>query len=257
MPAQALPDGHVAHDDGAQGIAPTTPDVASLEQELDTYVAANHSADVTTISGLLEHPWTQLTSERIDNSLRLLSALQFVVARALVRALKEADRRKLAQLNDDHHGNYPEACVAVLSALSADDVKDISTARVTPTGPIRIATDAFHGVDPDRLSATAMRALLAALRRLPIDTLTELDNSDRRDVFRRLFETGPDTGTDEADLRKAIEGEKALVGHPQRRRRHPLRPCRQAAARRKRGQRARGAHRAGTAVRAHPGPGQA
>ena len=31
----------------ARNRAPTTPDVASLEQELDTYVAANHSADVT------------------------------------------------------------------------------------------------------------------------------------------------------------------------------------------------------------------
>jgi hypothetical protein len=217
IPRQVLPDGHTARADGAQGVAPaaagepTTPDVASLEETLDMYVAANHSTDVRTISGLLDHRWTQLTSEMIENSLRILSALEFVVARALVRALKVPDRRKLAQLGDRHHEKYPEACIAVLSALTTDDLTDISTPKVTPVGPIHIATTAFHGVDPTRLSAIAMRAVLATLRRLSIGTLTQLEKSDKGNVFRQLFQTGPDTGTDEPELRKAIEREKALA----------------------------------------------
>ncbi len=211
VPRQALPDGHVAHDDGATGIAPTVADpVAGLERELDTYVGANHSADVRTITGLLDHPWTQLTEEMIDNSLRMLAPLQFVVARALVRALSPKTRRRLAQLRDSHHQRYPEQAVAVLSALSADELKDLSATRMTAAGPVQPgALTAFRGVNPARLSATALRALLATLRRLSVATLTELEKSNR-EVFRPLLQTGPDTGTDEAELRRAIEGEKAL-----------------------------------------------
>ena len=50
IPRQALPDGHIAQDDGAQGVAATTkpenttPDVASLENELDSHIATNHAA---------------------------------------------------------------------------------------------------------------------------------------------------------------------------------------------------------------------
>ena len=218
VPRQALPEGHVAHDDGATGIAPaaaptattTTPDVAGLEHTLDVWVAKNHSADAATITGLLDHPWTQVTEEMIENSLRLLSVLQFVVARALVRALKAPVRRHLAQLRDSHHQKYPEQAVAVLSALSADDLKDLSSGKLTPAGPVQPgAVTAFHGVNPTRLSGTALRALLSTLRRLSTATLLELEKSNR-EVFRPLLQTGPDTGTDEAELLKAIEGEKAL-----------------------------------------------
>ncbi|HEX8082163.1 MAG TPA: hypothetical protein VF557_18270 [Jatrophihabitans sp.] len=223
VPRQALPEGHVAHDDGATGIAPatapapapaaataTTPDVTSLEQTLDGLVLTNHSADVQTITGLLDHPWTQVTEEMIENSLRLLSVLQFVVARALVRALDPAVRRHLAQLRDSHHQKYPEQAVAVLSALSADDLKNLSSSKLTPAGPVQPgALTAFHGVNPSRLSATAMRALLSTLRRLSVATVIELEKSNR-EVFRPLLQTGPDTGTDEAELRRAIEGEQAL-----------------------------------------------
>ena len=223
-PRQALPDGHLAHDDGATGIAPATgsapaptataivEDVAGLERELDGYVAENHSGDVRAITDLLDHPWTQLTEEMVENSLRLLSVLQFVVARAVVRTLKPEVRRHLAQLRDSHHQKYPEQAVAVLAALSADDLKAISSSKLTPSGPIQPgAVTAFHGVNPTRLSPTALRALLSTLRRLSIATLTALEKSNR-EVFRPLLQTGPDTGTDESELRTAIEAEKALKG---------------------------------------------
>lgn len=215
VPRQVLPDGHIAHDGGATGIAPataatTTPDVAGLEQKLDILVGKNHSADVRTITGLLDHPWTQVTEDMIEDSLRMLAVLQFVVARALVRALDPAVRRHLAQLRDSHHQKYPEQAVAVLSALTADDLKDLSSSKLTPAGPVQPgAVTAFHGVNPARLSATALRALLSTLRRLSIATLTELEKSNR-DVFRPLLQTGPITGTDEPELRRAIEGEEAL-----------------------------------------------
>jgi hypothetical protein len=210
-----MPDGHIAHDAGATGIAPATgstaaTDVAGLERILDSYVGANHSADVRAITGLLDHPWTQNTEEMIDNSLRLLATLQFVVARALVRALEPAVRKHLAQLRDAHHQKYPEQAVAVLSALSTDEQRDLGSRKVTAAGPVYAgATTAFHGVNPTRLSATAMRALLSTLRRLSVTTLTELEKSNR-EVFRPLLQTGPDVGTDEVELRAAIEGEKAL-----------------------------------------------
>lgn len=211
-PRQALPDGAVAHDTGATGIAPTTtPDVAGLERTLDSYVAANHSADVGAITGLLDHAWTQVTEEMVENCLRVLATLQFVVARALVRALKPDTRRHLAQLRDSHHAKFPEQAVAVLSALTTEELATLGSGKVTSGGPVYLgATVAFRGVNPARLSATAMRALLGALRRLSIATLTELETSNR-EVFRPLLQTGPDTGTDEAELRTAIDGEKALA----------------------------------------------
>jgi len=223
VPRQALPDGHVAHDGGATGTAPTTaapaapttPDVASLEQQLDTFVAANHAGDARMIAGQLDHPWTQTTESMIENCLRILTALQFVVARALVRALDPAVRRRLAQLRDSHHAAYPEACIAVLSALTGDELKNLGDDTVSPNSTAYPgAAAALHGVDPSRLSKIAMRALLATLRRvgeLKIGTLTQLEKSDRGDVFRQLFQSGPDTGTDEAELRAALDGEKALA----------------------------------------------
>jgi hypothetical protein len=222
VPVQVLPDGHVAHDDGAVGTAPatappsapTTPDVESLERQLDTYVAANHAGDARMIAGQLDHPWTQTSEEMIDNSLRTLSALQFVVARALVRALDPKVRHRLAQLRDAHHAAYPEACIAVLSALTGDELKNLGDDEVSSNrSAYPGAATALHGVDPSRLSAIAMRALLATLRRAGqarIGILSELEKSDRRDLFRQLFQSPPSTGTDEAELRAALDGEKTL-----------------------------------------------
>ncbi|MDT4996077.1 MAG: hypothetical protein QOD45_145, partial [Pseudonocardiales bacterium] len=221
VPVQVLPEGHVAHDDGAVGTAPaaapaapTTPDVASLERQLDTYVAANHTGDARMIAGQLDHPWTQTSEEMIENCLRVLSALQFVVARALVRALDPAVRRRLAQLRDNHHAAYPEACVAVLSALTGDELKNLGDDEVSINrSSYPGAATALHGVDPSRLSTIAVRALLATLRRAGqarIGILSELEKGDRRDLFRQLLRSPPDNGTDEAELRAALDGEKTL-----------------------------------------------
>ncbi len=212
VPRQALPDAHVAHDVGASGVAAdttaSTPDVAALEQTLDQLVGANHTGDKQFITGQLDHPWTQTTEDMIENCLRALSALRFVVARVLVRSLDRAVRLRLALLRDSHHAQYPEQCVAVLSALSEKELAALAQQRIRQeTYPG--ATAALHGVDPSRLSDTAHRALLATLRRLPVTTLTTLENGDRRDVFRGFLKSGPDTGTDEAELQAAIDAETA------------------------------------------------
>ncbi|MFZ1412867.1 MAG: hypothetical protein WAS07_15560, partial [Micropruina sp.] len=184
-----------------------------METKLDTFVAANHSADVRAIGGLLDHPWTQITEEMIENSLRILSGLPFVVARSLVRALPWKDKRKLAQLRDDHHAAYPEACIAVLSALTESEIGGLADTKASPNGPTYAGiVPALHGVQPDRLTPLAHRALLAVLRRLSVNALTKLTDGDRRDDFRALFASGPDKGTDEAELRKAIAAEQALSG---------------------------------------------
>jgi Domain of unknown function (DUF4157) len=226
VPRRALPDGHVAHDGGATGLAAdttapgnqtpatvataTTPDVAALELKLDQLVAANHAGDAQLIKGQLDHPWTQTTEDMIENCLRVLSTLRFVVARALVRSLDPAVRMRLGLLRDSHHDMYPEQCVAVLSALSEQELTGLAQQQVRgETYPG--ATAALHGVDPGRLSDIARRALLAALRRLPADALTTLVQGDRREVFLGLLQSGPDAGTDEADLRAAIGGEEGLA----------------------------------------------
>jgi hypothetical protein len=223
-PRARLPAGRIARYRDAEGVAATsaptgdpaaekstTPDVAQLEKELDDFVAINHTADVRTLRDLLDHPWTQNTSSMVENALRILSGFPFVVARAVVRAVPWPDRRKLAQLTDDHHAGYPEACVAVLSALSANELAALADTEVKVNGtPYPGPAAALRNVAPDRLSPVARRGLLATLRRVGKKTLAKLVDGDRRDVFRALFESAPDAATDEPELRTAIAAERAL-----------------------------------------------
>ena len=226
MPRARLPSGRTARNDDASGIATatapptadpttaksTTPDLAELERTLDDYVAINHTADVRTIKDLLDHPWTQNTSGMVENALRILSGFPFVTARALVRALPWPDRRKLAQLDDDHHTAYPEACVAVLSALTVEELALLADTEVVLNGtryPGPAA--ALKNVQPERLSAVARRALLATLRRAGAKALTKLTDGARRDIFRSLLQSPPDAATDEPELRTAIAAEKQLA----------------------------------------------
>ncbi|MBV9823160.1 MAG: hypothetical protein JO144_13055 [Actinobacteria bacterium] len=222
VPRQAVPDGHLARDGGATGIAPqsapdtapaappvTAPDVAALERSLDRWVAANHAADVRTLTGLLDHPGTQVSEEMVENSLRLLAPLRFVVARALVRALEPRVRSQLAQLRPAHHQQYPDQAVAVLSSLNTPELAGLVGRRITAAGPTPGVAAVFAGLDPARLSPIARRALLGTLRRLGTVGLGELVASNR-EVFRPLLQAAPDPGTDEAELRAAIGEEQAL-----------------------------------------------
>ncbi|GAA1954770.1 hypothetical protein [Microbacterium deminutum] len=223
MPRARLPSGRTARDTDVQGVAPTTaapetdpstgksttPDLAGLERQLDDFVAVNHTADVRTIRDLLDHPWTQNTSGMVENALRVLSGFPFVIARALVRAIPWADRRKLAQLDDDHHSAYPEAAIAVLSALTAKELVLLADTEVVLNGtPYPGPAAALKNVQPERLSPVARRALLATLRRAGAKTLTKLTDGPRRDLFRSLLESPPDAATDEAELRTALAAEK-------------------------------------------------
>jgi hypothetical protein len=122
VPRQVLPSGHLARDTGASGVAPAT-SVPILERDLQALAAQNHLADVRVIADQLDPRQGAESVSAGENSLRALSTLQFVVARALVRSLRPPIRVRLAGLQDEHHARYPEACVAVLSALTADDLR--------------------------------------------------------------------------------------------------------------------------------------
>lgn len=230
IPHALLPEGRTARNDDAQGIATatapaadpitdpatlksTTPDAAELESLLDDLVGSNHTADVRAVRDLLDHPWTQNTSGMVENVLRILSGFSFVIARAIVRALPWSDKRKVAQLSDDHHTAFPEACIAVLSALTADELSALADTEIVlnDTRYPGVAA-ALRNVQPNRLSPIARRALLATLRRAGAKALTTLTDGDRRSVFRSLLESPPDAATDEAELRVAIAEERRLSG---------------------------------------------
>lgn len=215
IPRQALPDGHMARGSGGVGIAPettsptetaTTSDVASLEHQLDQLVAVNHSGDQRFVAGQLDHPWTQTHDGMVENCLFALSTMPFVVARAVVRSLKPEVRLRLAALHDGHHEKYPDTSIAVLSALTKEEFAKLRN-QVVGEQPYRGATVALHGVDPDRLSKTARRSLMAALRRQSVSTLEELEKGNRGAVFHGLLRSGVDFGTDEDELRAAIAQE--------------------------------------------------
>ncbi|MFL6023315.1 MAG: hypothetical protein ACJ72O_08240, partial [Marmoricola sp.] len=226
VPRQALPDGHLARDQGAVGVAPTTgptvaapeqptpepaePTVAEQERRLDDLVSKNHTGDLQMLKGLLDHPWTQTQDAMIESCLRILATLQFVVARALVRALKD-DRVQLALLSDAHHTAYPEQCVAVLSALTNEDFNRLAGQRTGPSSTYPGATAALHGVRVDRLGPTARRSFLHTLGRLGPTIRYELTQSDGGAVFRALLATGPDPGSDLDELTTAVASETALA----------------------------------------------
>jgi len=211
VPRQVLPGGHTARDTGASGIAvdSATPTAATLERDLEALAAQNHLDSVRVIADQLDPRQGAHSKSTGENSLRALSALQFVVARALVRSLRAPIRLRLACFQDEHHARYPEVCVAVLSALTADEL------RLLPAPADRAgdngAAAALHGVDPGRLSTTARRALLDTLRRLPVQAHDELERGDRGALFSRLLRTPPDPGTDAAELAAALRGEEELA----------------------------------------------
>ena len=208
VPQQVLPGGHVARDTGASGVAVATT-APTLERDLEALAAENHLDNVRVIADQLDPRQGAQSKSTGENSLRALSALQFVVARALVRSLRPPIRLRLAGFQDEHHAKYPEACVAVLSALTADEL------RLLPAPADRAggsgAAAALHGVDPDRLSTTARRALLGTLRRLPVQARDELEHGNRGALFSRLLRTPPDSGADTAELAAALRGEEELA----------------------------------------------
>ena len=211
VPQQVLPGGHVARDTGASGVAvaTTAPTTPTLERDLEALAAQNHLDNVLVIADQLDPRQGAQSKSTGENSLRALSALQFVVARALVRSLRPPIRLRLAGFQDEHHAKYPEACVAVLSALTADEL------RLLPAPADRAggsgAAAALHGADPDRLSTTARRALLSTLRRLPVQARDELEHGNRGALFSRLLRTPPDPGTDTAELAAAMRSEEELA----------------------------------------------
>ena len=211
VPRQVLPGGHVARDTGASGVAvaTTAPTAVTLERDLEALAAQNHLDDIRVIADQLDPRRGAQSESTGENSLRALSALQFTVARALVRSLRSPIRLRLAGFRDEHHTKYPEGCVAVLSALTADELRLLPAPADRADGSGAAA--ALHGVDLGRLSTTARRALLGTLRRLPIEASHELEHGDRGALFSGLLRTPPDPGTDVAELAAALRDEEELA----------------------------------------------
>src|SRR5258708_18653686 len=113
----------------------------------------------------------------VENCLFALSTMPFVVARAVVRSLKPEVRLRLAALHDGHHEKYPDTSIAVLSALTKEELAKLRY-QVVGEQPYRGATVALHPRDPDSLSKTARRSLMAALRRQSVSTPAGLENSN-------------------------------------------------------------------------------
>ncbi|MEU4244751.1 DNA/RNA non-specific endonuclease [Actinoplanes sp. NPDC026619] len=191
-PRQVLPDGHEARDTGVSGIALDT----EAERDLESLVVPNHRADLGAVADRLD---PKQGAGGGENALRVLSATQFVVIRALVRSLRPELRLRLAHLDDSHHQEFPEACVAVLAALTPAELGTL------PPGVL-------HGVDPRRLSGPAHRALLGTLARLPAESRAELEHGDKGALFAELFRTPPDAGSDAAEITAALRAERAAAG---------------------------------------------
>lgn len=210
-PTAVLPAGRAARDGDATGIAPvtTTPGLASLELKLQRLVETRRLAERRALIELLDHPHTQHSVDMTENCLRVLSRLPFVVARALVRTLPPNARTTLAVwLTEDRHAEYPEACLAVLSALSEAEL----TALAGLAGS-RSLLRSFEGMDPTRLSEVATRALLATLLRMPLKSLQKLIASNR-DRYRPLLSMPLPPGTDAAQLEEAIRSESDITPKP-------------------------------------------
>jgi hypothetical protein len=215
-PRGVLPDGHVARDEGASGVTKAwdtlvdwsegRPDVAALESRLETLVALNHVADVRVIQARVEGSFFDLSSEKVEDCLRVLATLPFLVARALVRALPAKTRIALGRMNAEQHRTFPEAAMAVLSAMSADELKAVAEKWHPYRDYHRGVTEALAPVDPARLGPAARRALLATLRRAGPEALTALLRF-RRPTFRDLLSSTP-TGDDVEELQQAIAGEQ-------------------------------------------------
>ncbi|WP_125776043.1 hypothetical protein [Antribacter gilvus] len=215
-PRGVLPDGHLARDEGASGVTKAwdtlvdwsedRPDVAKLESRLETLVALNHVADVRVIQARVEGSFFDLRSEGVEDCLRVLATLPFLVARALVRALPAKTRVALGRMNAKQHTTFPEAAVAVLSAMSAEELKGVAEKYRPYADYHRGVTEALAPVDPSRLGPAARRALLATLRRAGAEVLTALLKS-RRPTFRDLLSSTP-PGDDAVELEQAIAREQ-------------------------------------------------
>jgi Domain of unknown function (DUF4157) len=228
-PSAVLPSGHLARDLGSVGVggkrpadpvpgtsvlggATTDPgrsadpagERGKVEQkaaELQQLVKANHPAELDRLRAEATDLDEQ-DSAKHDFLLALLEPMPFLVARAMVRSLDPPQRQALARLTDDQHRAHPAAAVAVLTALDTADIDALGRQLTEGTD------SALHGLDAGRLDATALRALHSLLRRLRLQQLTDLLDTDRRDFFRELLATPAPTGSEEAELDQVLADER-------------------------------------------------
>ena len=94
------------------------------------------------------------TAGSVEASLHVLDTLPFVTARALVRSLPSERRMYLAHLDDDAHRLHPRSAVAVLAALTANELARLRDDRYDG---LRAAA---HGVNASSLEPDELRAAL-------------------------------------------------------------------------------------------------
>jgi hypothetical protein len=220
LPRTALPDGHVARESGATGVAPDTAaanavepnDVLRLKAELFRHVEANHKAERERIASELGAVFTT-TSAAIESSLALLDTLPFFTARALVLSLPSDVRLRLARLEDSHHGGHPGSAVTVLAALSAYEIIELGRTPDTrpDASPFAGLYSALHGLSAATLNDVQLRAALEVMRAVPEDVTLSLMRGDRREEFRTLVGTAPPPGTDADELNAALAPERRIA----------------------------------------------
>lgn len=199
-PRAVLPDGVVARDTGASGIAPR------LLTELAERVAANHADEIARISEHLGSFWTS-SGEAVESALEILDRLDFGVARTLVRCLRPDVREKLARLARGQYEAHPRSAVAVLSALGAKELTAVYGGGTYDLG------QALAGLRPSELGAAELRGAVNAVRLMATETLALLDDLLRgpaRDVLHVLLHTPAPPGTDEEQVEKALAVERRV-----------------------------------------------
>lgn len=227
-PSAILPSGHLARDVGSVGVAPKRPadpvpgtattgsastqadssmdpaeergELAKSASDLRDLVLKNHTGELSRIRAELGSFW-DLDDEKRDYVLAVLDPVPFTVARAMMQTLDPDQRQRMARLNDQQHQAHPAAAVAVLAALDTSDIDTLGPHLTLGRN------SALHGLAPDRLDATSLRALYGVLRHLRRDGLLQLLDTNRRDFFRDLLATPPPVGSEQEDLDSALADE--------------------------------------------------
>ncbi|MBN6545816.1 hypothetical protein, partial [Actinacidiphila bryophytorum] len=203
-PRAVLPDGVLARDTGASGIAPRTAD--QLAVELTERVAANHPDEIALLGELFSDVWTT-AEDRVESALTVLDGFGFVVARALVQCLRPQTRDRLARISGSQYGAHPRSAAAVLSVLTT---RQLTALRHDPVYDL---PQALAGLAPGALGPAELRGVHGTLHRLfaeAPDVTAELFDGPARTVLRALISLPTPPGTDADLLTTALAEERRV-----------------------------------------------
>ncbi|UWE11804.1 hypothetical protein [Actinacidiphila bryophytorum] len=203
-PRALLPDGVLARDTGASGIAPRTAD--QLAVELTERVAANHPDEIALLGELFSDVWST-AEDRVEAALTVLDGFGFVVARALVQCLRPPTRERLARISGGQYGAHPRSAAAVLSVLTTRQLTALRHDRVYDL------PQALAGLAPGALGPAELRGVHGTLHRLfaeAPDVTADLFDGPARTVLRALISLPTPPGTDADLLTTALAEERRV-----------------------------------------------